>query len=738
MNYPQPLKNRELNNPRLGIKSSLPSPRKLIALLYLIYINNDRKASVNYLIDSSSFLSNATIEENLASNIINSIGETNDFINIILNNPLVSSQIEALQVAIQLFFRLGRINFTTPGQSESIERTGGKRYPKKIDFSTNIDIIDLFLNRFADSERNNFLKCWLKDEDDDLISPLMKRLLVTFVEPTIFRITETDEKILDFDLLGIYDSFLNKGMNDVDYKGIVELKGTTRVLDSFLRNGLHPYILHDKGLADVNPDTRGELREYAKRVDTSLSIAPKLDDYPFDLEMAESKDILDTFNAEPRQVIYFGAPGTGKSHEVNKIVKDKRHIRTTFHPDTDYSSFVGCYKPTMNDGKIEYAFRGQAFVNAYISAWKNTTLPFYLVIEEINRGNCAQIFGDIFQLLDRDLSGASTYGIVPDTDLKAYIAENLADIEGIPDDIKNGDEMCLPSNLFIYATMNTSDQSLFPIDSAFKRRWDMRYTAIKPGEKEHILAVGGFYYKWSSFISKVNDKIWDLTKSEDKQLGYWFIKPNEKRILDWKLFVSKVIFYIWNDVVKDYATAEKEESPFGKKYAFSTFFDANGNAIKEHVVEYLDALEVEKIYIKDEPDPDELSKYLDESGSDDGDDSKDGKDFTKYQINGSGKYDKKHLATELVRRYIDSNPDMSASQVIEEWKQLGNIVSHFIESQEEFERRTDDNPRVNTIECNGEPIYISTNGWGGTNKMKELKDAVESKDWNLKITEYRR
>lgn len=438
-------------------------------------------------------------------------------------------------------------------------------------------------------------------------------------------------------------------------------------------------------------------------------------------------------STEPRQVIYFGAPGTGKSHEVNKIVKDKRHIRTTFHPDTDYSSFVGCYKPTMKDGKIEYAFRGQAFVNAYISAWKNTTSPFYLVIEEINRGNCAQIFGDIFQLLDRDLSGASTYEIVPDTDLKAYIAENLADVEGIPDDIKNGDKMCLPSNLFIYATMNTSDQSLFPIDSAFKRRWDMRYTAIKPGEEEHILAVNGFNYKWSSFIAKVNAKIWDLTKSEDKQLGYWFIKPNEKNILDWKLFVSKVIFYIWNDVVKDYATAEKEESPFGKKYAFSTFFDANGNAIKDHVVEYLDALEVEKNDMEDDSYPD-LSDYLEDGEDDD----RDRKDFTKYQINGEGSYNKRQLFKEIIVKYIESHPEMSASEVINQWQSLGKIAPHFIESKEENDNRTDVyKNKVFRIECKGETIFIGNNVWNAKT-VNSLITELNKKDWGFKITEYRR
>lgn len=302
----------------------------------------------------------------------------------------------------------------------------------------------------------------------------------------------------------------------------------------------------------------------------------------------------------PRQVIYFGAPGTGKSHAVNKVIKEeapRRNVRTTFHPDTDYSSFVGCFKPTMKDGQIQYAFTAQAFINAYVGAWSDLSKPFYLVIEEINRGNCAQILGDIFQLLDRNVKGESSYAIKPDTDLQAYLADKLCLLANIPDEIRSGEEMRLPSNLFIYATMNTSDQSLFPIDSAFKRRWDWRYTAIKPGENDHTLVVGGHRYNWTSFIKNVNKKIFELTKSEDKQLGYWFIKPNDFGEIDWELFVSKAIFYIWNDVVKDYATMEKEDSPFGKKFAFTTFFDEDGNPLIEQVVSFLEALDVKKLAI---------------------------------------------------------------------------------------------------------------------------------------------
>lgn len=449
----------------------------------------------------------------------------------------------------------------------------------------------------------------------------------------------------------------------------------------------------------------------------------------------ENRNIV--YSPMPRQVIYFGAPGTGKSHAVNKIVKEqapKNNVRTTFHPDSDYSSFVGCYKPIMRDGKIEYGFTAQAFIKAYIGAWSDVTKPYYLVIEEINRGNCAQIFGDIFQILDRDKSGESSYSIKPDSDLQHYIAERLKLVTNIPEEIALGDEMRLPSNLYIYATMNTSDQSLFPIDSAFKRRWDWRYTAIKPSNTDHSINVKGVRYNWTSFIREVNKKILDLTKSEDKQLGYWFIKPDDDGNIDWELFVSKALFYLWNDVIKDYATLEKADSPFGRNYAFTTFFDENGKPIADRVIAFLDALKVEKLIDTPDNTPEGISEEENEESEEDGATSL-GKDRTKYSINGEGRFGKNILATELVRKYIETHPDATAFDVVKAFRGLGNLVSHFVELQEEFDQREDQNPRVKTVSCKNENIYVSTNGWGGKDKMRELIDGVHSKDWGLTISE---
>lgn len=274
----------------------------------------------------------------------------------------------------------------------------------------------------------------------------------------------------------------------------------------------------------------------------------------------------------PRQQIFYGAPGTGKSHKIKDdeyvIAADAKNLvfRITFHPDSDYSTFVGAYKPTMRpvptqfkavagkDEDIAYEFIPQAFLQAYIAAWNNPEEKVFLVIEEINRGNCAQIFGDLFQLLDRDEKGESEYPIKADRDLAKFL--NGKDDQGIDvlinkDGIKDG-KLKLPKNLYIWATMNTSDQSLFPIDSAFKRRWDWVYMPIGYKNTNWTIEIGDKKYEWVKFQRIINDKIYGVDNSEDKQLGDYFVnadRTNEKISAD--TLLNKVLFYIWNDVCKD-------------------------------------------------------------------------------------------------------------------------------------------------------------------------------------------
>ena len=298
----------------------------------------------------------------------------------------------------------------------------------------------------------------------------------------------------------------------------------------------------------------------------------------------ETESCITNGISDSLQQIFYGAPGTGKSNTIKCEVdqKDLPRVRTTFHPDSDYSTFVGAYKPTSvevpvmtiigkeqipvvnanPEKKIVYEFVPQAFLKAYTGAWKNQDEPFFLIIEEINRGNCAQIFGDLFQLLDRnDETGLSDYPISPDEDIQKFLLTDKkygfaaftdAQKAAIPIEVQSGELMILPKNLHIWATMNTSDQSLFPIDSAFKRRWDWQYMPISDGKKGWQIAVNGKCYDWWQFLQKMNDKIGSTTNSEDKKLGYFFCKA-KNGIIDAETFVGKVVFYIWNDVFKDFA-----------------------------------------------------------------------------------------------------------------------------------------------------------------------------------------
>ena len=379
------------------------------------------------------------------------------------------------------------------------------------------------------------------------------------------------------------------------------------------------YLLGETPQTYVDANTRKH--EYLSRL-------PKVGDFNLGYRI---KTLLDH---KPIQQIIYGAPGTGKSFEICKITEqidelteanseEPRVFRTTFHPDSDYSTFVGAYKPektkhpvrnvagnvVIEDGKevqediITYNFCPQAFAKAYIRAWQ-TKEPVILVIEEINRGNCAQIFGDLFQLLDRDGNNESKYPIDPDTDFGKFIAEKLEGFN-IPELIKQGKKLKLPANLYIWATMNTSDQSLFPIDSAFKRRWDWRYIKIAQPKKDGTDEKFNWKIEgdidWWQFVKKINDIILRMTNSADKQLGYFFAKANNEDVITYDCFVSKVCFYLWNDIFKTYAVDGMENSLFKYTYIdeddstektgvldFTKFFDDEGKVVPAIVQQFIE------------------------------------------------------------------------------------------------------------------------------------------------------
>ena len=514
--------------------------------------------------------------------------------------------------------------------------------------------------------------------------------------------------------------------------------------------------------------------------DEELAIdVEKYFDY-FSIQLTEKEENVNLQNQrDTHQQIYYGAPGTGKSHSINEKTESESVIRTTFHPDSDYSTFVGAYKPTtkevelrdvtghkvvengsvVTEDRIVYEFVDQAFLQAYVKAWKfiaennNEPKKQYLVIEEINRGNCAQIFGDLFQLLDRNKWGFSDYPINADKDMKKQLVKafkglsiNDADkINGhykgrdVVTEVLNGDILLLPNNLYIWATMNTSDQSLFPIDSAFKRRWEWQYIPIGKGYDEYgqeiKWAIEGATqkYDWWSFLEKINAQIGEATQSEDKKLGFFFCKATDG-VISAEKFVGKVIFYLWNDVFKNNGF----EGPIfkdvdGTELSFAKFYksDMKGDAIvqKDKVELFLNNLGVEEF--KDGNIP-SVEPEEDEDGNQESSPST-GRDYTKFSINGVGNYAKNNLAAECVKKYIELNPTKTAEEVLNDWRSLGNIVPHFIESKEQYDARTDNSKRSHEIACGGAVIYVAHNGYGNNGKVLVLMDAVNQKDWGITI-----
>ena len=509
-----------------------------------------------------------------------------------------------------------------------------------------------------------------------------------------------------------------------------------------------------------------------KHIDFDVMFVPKSNNqyYPLLLKLSFSEN-HSVYSAEeqiqeecidklPLQQIYFGAPGTGKSHEIKKNVGTHKSFRITFHPDTDYSSFVGAYKPTsvevpmlttlgekaipvkdiegnpLTENKIIYRYVKQAFLNAYIEAWKEqekeTPQPVYLVIEEINRGNCAQIFGDIFQLLDRNANGFSDYTIVPDADLSRHVKKDLEKLviankeainaiyeeceEDMVDKVVNGKVLLLPNNLYIWATMNTSDQSLFPIDSAFKRRWDWKYIKIADVHKNWQIKVGTKTYDWWQFVQAINYFVFDATQSEDKNLGYFFAKAKDS-IINAETFVSKVIFYLYTDVFKDYGfSGDIFKGANDDEMTFQSFYNADGSACEPQIIRFIenvmfsDALP-ESLKATAVVDDEDVSVY----DEDEAVGNRTTLNRDKYMVNGVGSYGKCRAPFEAVKTYASINPQMTASEIAEKWANLNvNHLPHLVETEQQFEQRAVDSTDTKfrdkakqLVLANGEIVYVS-------------------------------
>ena len=440
------------------------------------------------------------------------------------------------------------------------------------------------------------------------------------------------------------------------------------------------------------------------------------------------------------QQIHYGAPGTGKSHIVKKRTEGESVVRTTFHPDSDYSTFVGCYKPTtkeiemrdvtgkvivehgqpVTENRIIYQFVEQAFLQAYIKSWKfyaeaeDGAAPKkqFLIIEEINRGNCAQIFGDLFQLLDRNDSGFSEYFIHADKDMQKHISNAFKDClikeshkdtinslypkdDDVVAKVLSGEILLLPNNLYIWATMNTSDQSLFPIDSAFKRRWDWEYEPIKYKNTDWIINIQNNSYSWESFQREINKRVFAANNSEDKMLGDYFVNPADGIITE-KMLLNKILFYLWNDVCKDgegdiFRTSATDEISFS---------ELHGNGGTDKLIAMMAYWGIPELDYREE-----------NADTDTGTDTK--KKLPKYSINGSQElYSTPKAVQYIIGDFAQSHQDMPVDEMISLWNEISERKNCLVESwtPSPNDNQTFATKRRTEIKWGDKSVWV-INGW---------------------------
>jgi MoxR-like ATPase len=560
---------------KLGIKSSLPNVKATLALALMFWRASNTPSQLAY---SKAAGDSIEIADDIASQMMTKYRQyygiygisDERFLDIVNENQLFKSQLESLIVAFELVWRLAKVQFVG-NMASSFERTGGKRYPKVLHFTKNMDILDTLLSS-DDAQYSKVLLSWigLNVEAQNEFNNTLLHLLNYLSEDAVYKLAD-DERDIVFNMNSVYTKLID-GQEGVDINDSKEAKGSLRILKSALTDNMYPFLsfsnTHGITVADGEEE---KLEAYSKRVDTYLSLTNAKhiiavsseddDDTKLTVE-SEAKESLRCKGG--KNVILYGVPGSGKSHTIKEQYCDdeSRMERIVFHPDYTYSDFAGQILPNVMEGNVSYDFVPGPFTRLLQKSQEEYENEYFLVIEEINRGNAPAIFGEVFQLLDRDSDGTSEYSI------------SNADIARIV----YGDEkrkIRIPSNMSIIGTMNTSDQNVFTLDTAFQRRWSMRMIendlSRVPYADEPILDTS---VSWRRFNSVLNNEILKksvrITSSEDKRLGAFFIREDDLRY-DFRenddmlseeerrnaaqhnsMFPEKVLKYLWDDACKFY------------------------------------------------------------------------------------------------------------------------------------------------------------------------------------------
>lgn len=526
---------------KLGIKSSLPHVKSTLALAVLIWECADHPSEITYSQQEANGIIISDEVEQWITDYLADICEEEQIdvetlMTIINQNQLLKSQMEALIVAFELVWKIAKINFVESGKPASSERTGGVRYPKKLKYSVNIDIIHSVISSNENAYKRVLMAWTGFDIDYDIeCETTLTRLFTALSEGAVFKLTDGDKDVV-FNQNSIYRKIIET--NDaVDVNGDKEAKGSLRILKSLLSDNLNPYLRYSNGSVTAAEHNSELLEDYQQRVDTFLRLSA-IKVIGLDSLNAESEGVvLSELESNRLQtgtnVLLYGVPGSGKSwtieHEYRK--PSSKVLRLVFHPDYTYSDFIGQILPSVSDnGQVSYKFTPGPFTTILRDSYNNPDKEYILIIEEINRGNAPAIFGEVFQLLDRKVEikednddgfpvGTSEYGI---------INKDIATIMYGKD--RAGDEVRIPSNLSIIGTMNTSDQNVFTLDTAFQRRWDMRliennFDNVEPELADaEILDTG---VTWKNFCTEINNIVLGngvrVATAEDKRLGAYFV-----------------------------------------------------------------------------------------------------------------------------------------------------------------------------------------------------------------------
>ena len=559
--------------------------KSTISLFILLWEATDRRDILEYATQSGNDI---VLSDNIMAQLLEytrDVRENNSiddaaFKSKVNTNQLLKSQLEALIVAFELIWRLGKVTFCTK-MAASAERTGNMRFPKKISYSANMDIIHYAVG-IDSSNLVKTLLAWLDFPvpTEPTVENALTHILCVFAEDAVFRMETAGNTDIIFNQLGIYQTGLESG-DDVNIAGEKEAKGPLRILKNYLKESLNPFLTSPSvGVVSIVPEQEDALQPYAQRVSTLAAlnakdtVTPERENSSVDDDDIEIVDLHKSPN-EPRNLIYFGAPGTGKSHQLKKdsVVFGKNIERVTFYPNYSYAQFVGTYKPVMKpksddsgEEEITYAYVPGPFIRQWIKA-KATNEPVLLIVEELNRANAAAVFGDMFQLLDRK-NGESEYPVATSEDLRKYLKSIIAPASVSEEEIKqneylpndtNVDEISIPNNMYIWTTMNSADQGVFPLDTAFKRRWDYKYFSVWEHKDidDNTVVINNKKYTWGDIREAINDKLADKNVNEDKFIGPYFLSTSVfDDSDDYKAFKNafkdKVLMYLFEDAARQY------------------------------------------------------------------------------------------------------------------------------------------------------------------------------------------